>query len=113
MMQFVLRFFCSLNTRLKHKNDMLTLEALTLFDPRAKAKERIAAMRSEYLNHLLTRSGVAENASRDIRSGCVVWYTNPPAFNEIDKLEQHGINAADIGKLKSGGICTVMAVLMW
>ena len=84
LMQFVLRFVCSLNTRLSHKNDMLTPEALTLFDPRAKAKERNAAMRSEYLNHLLTRSGVAENASRDIRSGCVVWYTNPPAFNEID-----------------------------
>ena len=36
-----------------------------------------------------------------------------PAFNEIDKLEQHGINAADIGKLKSAGLCTVLAVLMW
>ncbi len=36
-----------------------------------------------------------------------------PAFNEIDKLEQFGINAADIGKLKSSGICTVLAVLMW
>lgn len=36
-----------------------------------------------------------------------------PAFNEIDKLEQFGINAADIQKLKSSGICTVLAVLMW
>ncbi len=36
-----------------------------------------------------------------------------PAFNEIDKIEQFGINAADIGKLKSSGICTVLAVLMW
>ena len=36
-----------------------------------------------------------------------------PAFNEIDKLEQFGINAADIGKLKGSGICTVLAVLMW
>jgi meiotic recombination protein DMC1 len=35
------------------------------------------------------------------------------SFNEIDKLEQHGINAADINKLKGSGICTVMAVLMW
>ncbi len=33
--------------------------------------------------------------------------------NEIDKLEQHGINMADINKLKAAGICTVMAVLMW
>ena len=40
-------------------------------------------------------------------------YDSEPAFNEIDKLEQHGINAADIGKLKAGGICTVLAVLMW
>jgi len=36
-----------------------------------------------------------------------------PAYNEIDRLEQHGINAADIGKLKSAGLCTVLAVLMW
>jgi hypothetical protein len=36
-----------------------------------------------------------------------------PAFNEIDKLEQFGINAVDIQKLKSSGICTVLAVLMW
>jgi hypothetical protein len=35
-----------------------------------------------------------------------------PAFNEIDKIEQFGINAADIGKLKASGICTVLAVLM-
>jgi hypothetical protein len=34
-------------------------------------------------------------------------------FNEIDKLEQHGINSADIGKLKGAGLCTVLAVLMW
>ena len=40
-------------------------------------------------------------------------YDYEPAFNEIDKLEQHGINAADICKLKSSGICTVLAVLMW
>lgn len=36
-----------------------------------------------------------------------------PAFNEIDKLEQFGINTADIMKLKSSGICTVLGVLMW
>ena len=36
-----------------------------------------------------------------------------PAFNEIDKLEQLGINAADIGKLKSAGLCTVLSVMMW
>jgi meiotic recombination protein DMC1 len=35
------------------------------------------------------------------------------AFNEIDKLEQHGINMADINKLKAAGLCTVLAVLMW
>ena len=38
---------------------------------------------------------------------------NEFTINEIDKLEQQGINAADIAKLKTGGICTVMAVLMW
>lgn len=40
-------------------------------------------------------------------------YDMEPAFNEIDKLEQFGINAADIGKLKSAGLCTVLSVLMW
>ena len=34
------------------------------------------------------------------------------AYNEIDKLQAQGINAADIAKLKQAGICTVMAVLM-
>lgn len=40
-------------------------------------------------------------------------YDMEPAFNEIDKLEQLGINAADIGKLKSAGLCTVLSVMMW
>ena len=35
-----------------------------------------------------------------------------PAYNEIDKLEAMGINAGDILKLKSAGVCTVLAVLM-
>lgn len=34
-------------------------------------------------------------------------------YNEIDKLEQFGINSGDIGKLKSAGLCTVLSVLMW
>jgi len=34
------------------------------------------------------------------------------AFHEIDQLEQHGINMADINKLKVAGLCTVMSVLM-
>lgn len=40
-------------------------------------------------------------------------YDMEPVFNEIDRLEQQGINAADIGKLKSAGLCTVLSVLMW
>jgi hypothetical protein len=34
------------------------------------------------------------------------------AYTQIDKLEAHGINMADINKLKGAGICTVLAVLM-
>lgn len=34
------------------------------------------------------------------------------AFREIEILEQHGINMADINKLKSAGLCTVLSVLM-
>ena len=39
--------------------------------------------------------------------------SDEPSYIQIDKLEQHGINVADINKLKQAGICTVMAVLMW
>ena len=35
-----------------------------------------------------------------------------PAFNEIDQLQQFGINASDLNKLKSAGLCTVLGVLM-
>ena len=34
------------------------------------------------------------------------------AYNDIDQLQAHGINAADIQKLKSAGMCTVLGVLM-
>ena len=34
-------------------------------------------------------------------------------FNEIDQLQQHGINMADIQKLKQAGLTTVMSILMW
>ena len=40
-------------------------------------------------------------------------FDDEPAFNEIDKLETLGINTADINKLKSVGLCTVLSVLMW
>ena len=35
------------------------------------------------------------------------------AFREIDTMQEHGINAADINKLKAEGLCTVASVLMW
>ena len=34
------------------------------------------------------------------------------AFSEIDKLQEGGINAADITKLKAAGYCTVSSVIM-
>ena len=34
-------------------------------------------------------------------------------FNEIDQLQQHGINMADIAKLKQAGLTTCMSILMW
>lgn len=33
-------------------------------------------------------------------------------YVSIDKLADHGVNAADINKLKQGGICTVKGLLM-
>eukprot|EP01022_Parablepharisma_sp_SALTPOND_P021616 TRINITY_DN4304_c0_g1_i1.p2 TRINITY_DN4304_c0_g1~~TRINITY_DN4304_c0_g1_i1.p2 ORF type:complete len:390 (+),score=49.60 TRINITY_DN4304_c0_g1_i1:139-1308(+) len=35
-----------------------------------------------------------------------------PVYHEVDQLQSHGINAADISKLKLAGLCTVMSVLM-
>ncbi|KAF9350711.1 Meiotic recombination protein dmc1 [Mortierella sp. AD094] len=36
----------------------------------------------------------------------------PFIFSEIDELQNHGINAADITKLKQAGVCTVRCVQM-
>jgi hypothetical protein len=36
-----------------------------------------------------------------------------PAFREIESMQEHGINMADILKLKQAGLATVLAVLMW
>ena len=33
-------------------------------------------------------------------------------YSEVDKLQNYGINAADLIKLKSAGLCTVLGVLM-
>lgn len=33
-------------------------------------------------------------------------------YSEVDKLQTYGINAADLTKLKSAGLCTVLGVLM-
>ncbi len=33
-------------------------------------------------------------------------------INEIDQLQEHGINVSDINKLKLNGFCTVISVLM-
>ena len=34
-------------------------------------------------------------------------------FNEVDQLQEHGINMADINKLKASGLTTVLSILMW
>lgn len=33
-------------------------------------------------------------------------------FIEIQKLQEHGINAADIAKLKTSGFCTITSIVM-
>lgn len=33
-------------------------------------------------------------------------------FREIDQLQEHGINVADIMKLKAAGMATIMSILM-
>lgn len=35
------------------------------------------------------------------------------SYTPIEKLQEEGVNAADITKLKNAGLCTVGAVLMW
>ncbi len=33
-------------------------------------------------------------------------------FIQIEKLQEHGINAADIAKLKTSGFCTITSIVM-
>ena len=33
-------------------------------------------------------------------------------FNQIEKLQEYGINAADIAKLKANGFCTISSIIM-
>ena len=33
-------------------------------------------------------------------------------FLEIEKLQQCGVNAADVAKLKTGGYCTISSIVM-
>jgi hypothetical protein len=35
------------------------------------------------------------------------------AFREVDCMQEHGINMADIIKLKQAGLATVLSILMW
>lgn len=34
-------------------------------------------------------------------------------FREIEVMQEHGINMADIQKLKQAGLATVLSILMW
>ena len=37
----------------------------------------------------------------------------PEAFHQIDCMQEHGINMADIMKLKAAGLATCLSILMW
>uniref|UniRef100_A0A4W5JD68 Meiotic recombination protein n=1 Tax=Hucho hucho TaxID=62062 RepID=A0A4W5JD68_9TELE len=43
---------------------------------------------------------------------CHVLYPQESFFQDIDTLQKHGINMADLKKLKSAGICTVKGIQM-
>jgi hypothetical protein len=54
LQDFVLKFMTSLVVRLGQKNDMETLEACSVFDPRQSSKQNNSGMRTAYLNHMCT-----------------------------------------------------------
>ena len=56
------------------------------------------------------KKGKEEEVQDDETSTVVSEYDK--AYVSIDQLQDHGINAADINKLKSAGICTVKGLLM-
>ena len=51
-----------------------------------------------------------EDQALDIEDGMVD--EDLSFFTDIDELQSHGINAADIKKLKASGICTVKGIQM-
>jgi len=57
--------------------------------------------------------GQQEN-KEEVKGGTVAMETSEDcqAFKDVDQLQEQGINAADITKLKQAGLCTVMSVLM-
>ena len=59
---------------------------------------------------------VEKEAEKEISTSNNMELDNTDEFvieqNSIDRLQEHSINAADITKLKSGGICTVKGLLM-
>lgn len=53
---------------------------------------------------------MATDQALDVEEGIVE--EDVSFFTDIDELQAHGINAADIKKLKTAGICTVRGVQM-
>lgn len=53
-----------------------------------------------------------EDTQQFDESSAVIGEEADQTYVSIDKLQDHGVNVADINKLKQGGICTVKGLLM-
>ena len=94
LQDFVLTFMVKLVGRLGQKNDMETLEACSVFDPRPSSKQMNSGMRSNYINHLCVLFSVPLSQRRDILSGAVSWFSAQDAFDE-----KHDTDGAHFGRL--------------
>jgi hypothetical protein len=58
------------------------------------------------------RFRISKTASSSSLRFIAFFFVTQGFFQSIDELQQHGINAADIAKLKSAGIATVKGISM-
>jgi hypothetical protein len=80
MQEFVLAFVRGLNTRLSDREDIITLEACSMFDPRPQSKEYNKEMRTIYLDHLFNVYVVPYLKQLPIKRGALAWFGPHCAF---------------------------------
>lgn len=90
-MQFIYKMVTTCNTRLWENDDIVTLEACTIFDPRPQLKTYNRPLMKQHLNVLVKvfGTGVADNDIQ-IRNGAAQWFsTNFDGTGLSDDFQAH------------------------